>query len=57
MQGYYVIFLILVRVADVHNGDDVVQVTITVLDVNDNVPIFENLPYSLKIPEVLNNYR
>ena len=49
---FFSTFLIFIRVADPFNADDTAQVTVTILDVNDNAPMFKNLPFALLLPEV-----
>lgn len=41
-----------VRVADPSDADAVVQVIVTINDINDNHPSFQNLPRALPIDEV-----
>lgn len=48
----FVTFLIFIRVADPDSADATTQVVVTVVDVNDNQPVFKNLPHSLLLPEV-----
>lgn len=44
--------LIIVGVRDTSAGTATVQVVISVVDINDNRPIFRRLPTSVEIPEV-----
>ena len=48
------ILRIFVRVSDPSSSSDPLEVIITVVDINDNSPMFENLPFSLSIAEVSN---